>query len=77
MPHIPVLENSSPVGPSIEGQSAPHWRFEPEVLIAAGPSLMGATAISYARVAGSNDRIQLGHIGVGNRGRETRPSSPD
>ena len=36
----------------------------------AGPSLMGATAISYARVAGSNDRIQLGHIGAGNRGRE-------
>jgi predicted dehydrogenase len=31
---------------------------------------LGTTALSYARVAGANDRISLGHIGVGNRGRE-------
>ena len=36
----------------------------------AGPTLLGATAISYARVPGANERIQLGHVGIGNRGRE-------
>jgi predicted dehydrogenase len=36
----------------------------------AGPALVGATAISYARIAGANERIHLGHVGVGNRGRE-------
>ncbi|MBZ5622902.1 MAG: Gfo/Idh/MocA family oxidoreductase [Acidobacteriia bacterium] len=38
-------------------------------LLMAGASL-GVTALSYARVAGANDRISLGHVGVGNRGRE-------
>uniref|UniRef100_Q01T47 Oxidoreductase domain protein n=1 Tax=Solibacter usitatus (strain Ellin6076) TaxID=234267 RepID=Q01T47_SOLUE len=36
----------------------------------AGPAMLGATAISYARISGANERIQLGHVGVGNRGRE-------
>src|SRR5258708_32321622 len=27
-----------------------------------------ATAISYSRIKGANDRLQLGYIGVGNRG---------
>ena len=39
-------------------------------LLIAGTSLLGATAVSYARVIGANDRIELGHIGIGNRGRE-------
>ena len=39
-------------------------------MLLAGPTLLGATAISYARVPGANERIRLGHIGVGNRGRE-------
>ena len=39
-------------------------------MLLAGPTLLGATAISYARVRGANDRIHLGHIGIGNRGRE-------
>jgi predicted dehydrogenase len=30
----------------------------------------GTTALSYGRVLGANDRIALGHIGVGNRGTE-------
>jgi len=29
-----------------------------------------STAVSYDRILGANDRISLGHIGVGNRGRE-------
>jgi len=37
--------------------------------IAAGTAL-GTTALSYTRILGANDRISLGHIGVGNRGRE-------
>jgi predicted dehydrogenase len=39
-------------------------------LLLAGSTLLGATAISYARVPGANDRIYLGHIGIGRRGRE-------
>jgi predicted dehydrogenase len=36
--------------------------------IAAGAAV-GTTALSYGRILGANDRISLGHIGVGSRGR--------
>jgi predicted dehydrogenase len=36
--------------------------------LAAGAAV-GTTALSYSRILGANDRITLGHIGVGNRGR--------
>ena len=36
----------------------------------AGAAAMGSTALSYGRIIGANDRISVGHIGVGNRGRE-------
>ncbi len=36
----------------------------------AGSAALGASAVSYARIIGANDRIKLGHIGVGSRGRE-------
>ncbi|MBV9081816.1 MAG: Gfo/Idh/MocA family oxidoreductase, partial [Acidobacteriaceae bacterium] len=36
----------------------------------AGAAAIGTSAISYARIAGANDRISLGHIGIGHRGRE-------
>ncbi len=42
------------------------------VTAAAGAASLGATpmtALSYRRVPGANDRISLGHVGVGNRGR--------
>ena len=39
-------------------------------LVTAGSSALGRTALSYARIAGANDRISLGHIGVGARGGE-------
>ena len=32
-------------------------------------SAFASTALSYGRIVGANDRIALGHIGVGNRGR--------
>jgi len=37
--------------------------------IAAGTAL-GTTALSYSRILGANERISLGHIGIGSRGRE-------
>ena len=36
----------------------------------AGGAALASTARSYANILGANDRISLGHIGVGNRGRE-------
>jgi hypothetical protein len=38
--------------------------------VAAGASLLTRSASSYSRIAGANNRISLGHIGVGNRGSE-------
>src|SRR5262249_17222419 len=38
--------------------------------VAAGSAAMSSTALSYSRILGANDRISLGHIGIGNRGRE-------
>jgi len=36
---------------------------------AAGAAAFGTTAQSYSRIIGANNRISLGHIGIGNRGR--------
>jgi len=36
--------------------------------LAAGAAF-SSTALSYGRILGANDRISLGHIGFGNRGR--------
>ena len=35
-----------------------------------GGAAIATTALSYARILGANDRISLGHIGVGHRGSE-------
>jgi predicted dehydrogenase len=35
-----------------------------------GSAALGTSALSYARIAGANDRISIGHIGIGNRGTE-------
>jgi len=39
-------------------------------VVAAGSAGINSTALSYARIAGANDRISLGHIVSVNRGRE-------
>ena len=39
-------------------------------VVAAGSAALSSTALSYSRIAGANDRISLGHIGVGARGSE-------
>ena len=36
----------------------------------AGGAALATTALSYGKILGANDRIALGHIGIGNRGRE-------
>jgi len=35
-----------------------------------GGAALGSNALSYGRIAGANDRISVGHIGIGNRGTE-------
>src|SRR5215472_5909259 len=30
----------------------------------------GSSALSYSRIAGANDRISVGHVGIGHRGSE-------
>lgn len=39
-------------------------------VMAAGSAALNTSALSYSRIAGANERIALGHIGVGVRGRE-------
>src|ERR1700742_879036 len=38
--------------------------------IAAGAAALSTSALSYGRIVGANNRISLGHIGIGRRGRE-------
>lgn len=40
------------------------------VKVIGGSAALGSTALSYSRIAGANDRISIGHIGIGNRGTE-------
>jgi len=44
--------------------------LQKSAVVAAGRAALGNTALSYTRIAGANDRISLGHIGVGDRGSE-------
>ena len=44
--------------------------LQKSAVVVAGSAALSGTALSYARIAGANDRISLGHIGVGNRGSE-------
>src|SRR5882757_8747472 len=39
-------------------------------MVAAGSAVLSSSALSYDRIVGANDRISLGHIGVGVRGSE-------
>ena len=36
----------------------------------AGAAVIGTSALSYGRIIGANDRISLGLLGAGRRGRE-------
>ena len=39
-------------------------------VVAAGTAALSTNALSYDRILGANDRISLGHIGIGSRGSE-------
>jgi hypothetical protein len=39
-------------------------------LAAVGTATLTNTALSYTRIVGANDRMNLGHIGIGSRGSE-------
>jgi len=71
---LPGHEIGSPTTSSVHEEtltpSVPHVDMSRRALLLGGPTLLGATAISYARVPGANERIHLGHVGIGNRGRE-------
>src|SRR5882724_4829271 len=44
--------------------------LQKSAVVAAGSAAFNASALSYDRIVGANDRISLGHIGVGVRGSE-------
>ena len=39
-------------------------------MLATATAAVSSTALSYSRIPGSNDRISIGHIGIGSRGSE-------
>src|SRR5690242_12477230 len=66
-------KNSNRGGTTMDGSETKINRREflqKGAVVAAGSATLSTTALSYARIAGANDRISLGHIGIGNRGRE-------
>ena len=44
--------------------------LQTSAVVAAGGAALSTSALSYARIVGANERISLGHIGVGVRGGE-------
>ena len=44
--------------------------LQSSAIVAAGSTAVGNAALSYERIAGANDRISLGHAGIGTRGKE-------
>jgi predicted dehydrogenase len=45
-------------------------QMERRSFLLAGAAVLGTSALSYGRIIGANDRISLGLIGAGRRGRE-------
>src|SRR5499427_7536460 len=61
-----VKPTPSQISPEIPARD----RMSRRDLLIASAAALGSTAISYARVVGSNDRISVAQVGIGNRGRE-------
>jgi hypothetical protein len=55
------MDNSNPTRRTFVGQASS--------LVGLGAAIH-STALSYGRIIGANDRISIGHIGIGNRGSE-------
>ncbi len=51
-------------------QSTRRVFLEKSAAVVAGGALLPRTALSYENILGANDRIALGHVGIGNRGRD-------
>ena len=59
-----------PIAPPSDSRNRAGGAMSRRTLLGGSLMAMGTTAISYARIPGANDRISLGHVGIGNRGRE-------
>src|ERR1700733_9727964 len=55
---------------SPEGKVGRREFIQKSAILATATAAASSTALSYSRIAGSNDRISIGHIGIGNRGSE-------
>lgn len=44
--------------------------LQKSAVVAAGSAALSSSAVSYSRIVGANDRVSLGHIGIGSRGSE-------
>jgi predicted dehydrogenase len=68
-PHVDCGDSRLPLA-----EEAPIANSNEEIrrrsFLIAGAAAIGTSALSYGRIIGANDRISLGHIGVGRRGRE-------
>jgi predicted dehydrogenase len=53
-----------------EGKVGRREFLQKSALLATATAAVSSSALSYSRIAGSNDRISIGHIGIGNRGSE-------
>jgi predicted dehydrogenase len=53
-----------------EGKVGRREFLQKSALLATATAAVRSSALSYSRIAGSNDRISIGHIGIGNRGSE-------
>jgi|SRR5450631_2208326 len=53
-----------------EGKVGRREFLQKSALLATATAAVSSSALSYSRITGSNDRISIGHIGIGNRGSE-------
>ena len=60
------MSDSTPVAPNMNRRTF----LNQTAAAIAGAGAISSTAFSYSRIKGANDRILLGHIGVGSRGSE-------
>src|SRR5215813_3554890 len=67
--------SATPTANQIGPEAPARDRMSRRDLLIAGAAALGSTAISYARVVGSNDRVSLAQVGIGNRGRAAKSAA--
>src|ERR1700722_9427581 len=55
---------------SPEGKVGRREFIQKSAILPTASAAASSSALSYSRIAGSNDRISIGHIGIGSRGSE-------